>query len=201
MILIDIDGVCLDYMGAIREVEPEFNPDKILSYDLTKGDFGISAKKVRKYFKSAKVMKMQKPYRRVKYGLTQLKELDDVKAWTYVDKSLVKIRKKQLDDLGIDGYISTEYPKPIIVEDVKVVIEDNPKALDMYKDKGVLRIIVTRSYNLDYKDYDYRVGDLREASRVIKESGVYDERKPIQSIRSTFRNIFGKLQEESEGTT
>lgn len=196
MILVDIDGVCLDLLGAIHDRNPLFVPDMVRAYDFSEGNYGISQEEVMQYIVERETFELMQPYRGVQYGLNMLSTLDTLKAWTYVPEYLADIRTQQIIELGFTDFcVSVEYPKPMIVQGVWAVIEDNPQALEAYKGTGVIRIMVRRSYNIKYKDADYTVAGLKEAYTVLRKVMVATNanKKSIFDFRSKRWGFFGGL--------
>lgn len=169
MILLDIDGVCLDLMGAIKKVNKKFIPDGVLDYGFKTESYGLKRSEVLPYLSSKKVFELETPYTNTILGIKRLKELDEVVGYTTVPTHLRNLRIEQMKYLGIDEYFLYQGTKPVVefACETMVVIDDCPEVLDMYKDTDVTTIIITRSYNKDYNGAMYRFEDLLGVSNFL----------------------------------
>lgn len=168
MILLDIDGVCMDMLGSIKKKRPEFIPEQVLAYDFSKGDYGIGREDVFKLLTEPEIFSLQEEYSQVQEGISLLKQIDVVRGYTSVPKNCVGIRKGQMNRLGVDGYIFNGYKS--IIEDVFALIDDNPAEMEKYKSRDTICILIDRPYNKEYNsEHIVRVKNLVEAGDYLLE--------------------------------
>lgn len=168
MILLDIDGVCMNMFGAIKKKQPNFKPEKVLAYDFSKGDYGIPRELVFKLLTEPEVFALQEEYSHVQEGISLLKQIDVIRGYTSVPKNCVEIRKEHMKRLGIKGYIFNGDKD--LIEDAFALIDDNPSEMEKYKDTNTFCILIDRPYNREYKsEHVMRVKNLIEAGDYLLE--------------------------------
>lgn len=151
LLLLDIDGVCLDLLGAVKQVYPCFKPDNVLSYDCKEGNYGMKSEELLACFGNPVIMEKAKPYYGVKRAIDLLKRHYRVEAYTAVDDACRMIRMEQLKSLGLlhNAHVYSGFNKPEIPCDI--LIDDCPDVLSAYSQVGE-KVIITRSYNVDYNN-------------------------------------------------
>lgn len=169
MILLDMDGVCFDMLGAIKKRNNAFKPEKVESYDFKQGDYGISRKEVLKLLAEPETFSMQSMYRGIYDAVYRLSRLGKTVGYTSVPEDCVDIRRRQIDLLGIDPCVFIG-KKPVITS-ATVVIDDDPSVLDMYKGMDTKCFLVSHTYNKDYNaDHVIRVDCVGEAVKILEGS-------------------------------
>lgn len=173
MFLLDIDGVCMNMLGALKKRNPAFIPEGVIKYNFT-GDIGIERAEVFRYLKEKKTFMLQEPYEGVKEDIAFLLSVcNDVRAYTSVPESCVNIRFKQLVNLGLSVGLIYREDKPV-VRGVDAILDDNPAELLKYADTDSLLFLMDNYYNQEvHNDYDFskfiRVKTVREAAEIYAE--------------------------------
>lgn len=162
-VLIDIDGVCLDMMSAIRKRDSRFTPEGMLSYDFKKGNIGIQRDDVFKYLSERETFLEEKPYDGVEQALSSGNV--SYVGYTSVPQHITDIRVKQMEELGIDEYIIFSNEK-LYVPNFDYVIDDCPFVLEKFPKEQ--RVLITHCYNEDYiGSARYAFDSLLEADSVL----------------------------------
>lgn len=166
MILLDIDGVCMNMLDAIRDRNENFIPSNVLSYDFSEGNYGITREEVFQMLEEAETFELQRMYKGTLNGIAKLRDVDSVVGFTSVPKDCARIRRKQLCRLGIYGMIFDG--DKAIQDGAFAIIEDNPSELDKYINTPTVCIIMDRPYNRCYnKGNVKRVKSLDEAASYL----------------------------------
>ena len=150
--LIDIDGVVMDMLSAVKSVYPDFRPEYVTDYGF-KCECGIPRELVLKAITTPAVFAQQRVYTLAFEGILLL-QAHGIETWAYTEvaESCVEIRNIQLKDLGLLGsafIYGKDSQKPVNMSGYDVLFEDNPATLDSWT-SGIQKYIIDRPYNKGY---------------------------------------------------
>lgn len=154
-IYLDFDGVVYDSITGIEEyIYKKYNEkidvSKAYKYDYTGID--CEKEKIYKAFTDEEYFNLLHPFKDAIKAINILKEKYEVVPYTYVDKSILKIRNRQIKEVGLTGNAYTS-KKPII-KDKCIIIEDDLKNLLRHIDnKDAKLYLIDAPYN-KFENYE-----------------------------------------------
>lgn len=147
-VLVDMDGVCLDLLSALKQNLPDFIPENVDTYDF-QGDIGVDRKEVYCMLSRLVLFNAEKPYDGAKDACRRLIEVADAYAYTLVPPNpmIITTRNMQIAELGLLG--SASVAKKEVCDGYCAIFEDNVDVLlDFAKrDDKMLLYLVKHRYN------------------------------------------------------
>lgn len=171
-VLIDMDGVVLDLLGAIKTLLPDFKPENVETYGFG-GDIGVKKHDVISLFHDINLFKNQKTYPRTEEALAELRKVAELYAYTLApkDDEVTEYRNHQIEMLGINGRAYTHYEvgreKPVL-DGYDALFEDCVENVVRWLPKTETRLyLIDRTYNRENPDVE-------GWDRVVRCSDFYD---------------------------
>lgn len=145
-VLVDLDGVVVDMLSAIKKFIPSFKPENVTSYSFD-GDIGCDKKEVFDLMKSHEVFEAQGYYEGALEAMQSLKKYVKVVPYTLlpVNAYIAMARERQLRELGLP--VSVYFGKKSSPAGYDAVFEDNYSQLIQFDDSTKL-FMINHTYNM-----------------------------------------------------
>ena len=147
--VIDIDGVVLDFLGAVQSRYPMFRKRNVTRYNLFECNLGLTPQALQAAIEDINVYLAEEKYDGVVSGMRRLRAHGVTTCgWSGVPRNIMNVRQRQIAELGFDTgmvYCGDKLP----VQSADAVLDDNPKELEKYLGVCGRLYLVDRQYNRD----------------------------------------------------
>lgn len=150
-VLIDMDGVVMDMLGAIKSNFSDFQPQAVTEYDFH-CECGIPREIIKRTIIIPDTFSRQQVYTSADVAILLLKQ-HGIETWAYTEVAgaCMEVRNSQIKTLGLEGEAYAYGQKPVNLEGFDAIFEDCTATLDKWTN-GIRKYIIDRPYNQDCRD-------------------------------------------------